>query len=107
MKIVDIIPEYFVQGASIGPKHKDVDTPLPNTNTNTNRLPKPTSGLNLGLDVDKSKDTPLTKDTALNILKHASKVIRGKKPVYTTKGGTEVNVDAWGKDKGIQVKKTF
>ena len=103
MRIVDIIPEYFVQGASIGPKHKDVDTPLPNTN----RLPKPTSGLNLGLDVDKSKDTPLTKDTALDILKHASKVIRGKKPVYTTKGGTEVNVDAWGKDKGIQIKKTF
>jgi hypothetical protein len=105
MKIVDIIPEYFVQGASIGPKHKDVDTSLPNTNTN--RLPKPTSGLYLGLDVDKSKDTPLTKDTALDILKHVVKKVRGKEPVYTTKGGTEVNVDAWGKDKGIQVKKTF
>jgi hypothetical protein len=121
MKIIDIIPEYFIEssilipnpgnanvpGTPIVPKYKKLDISVgPNLGI-TNRLPKPTSGLDLSNVLDKPKDTPLTKDSALDILKHASKVIRGKKPIYTTKGGTEINVDGVGSDKGIKIKKTF
>jgi hypothetical protein len=48
-----------------------------------------------------------TKSNALDVLKSVVKKAQGKKPVITTKGGTNVSVDAFGKDKSIKFNKTF
>ena len=48
-----------------------------------------------------------TKKNALDVLKHVSKQIQGKEPIVTTKGGTNISVDAFGSDKSIKVNKKF
>ena len=48
-----------------------------------------------------------TKKNALDILKHVGKVAQGKKPILTTKGGTDISVDAFGSDKSITFNKKF
>ena len=43
----------------------------------------------------------------LNSLKSWNKMLRGKKPIYSSNGGSEIKVDSIGKDKSIELIKHF
>jgi len=45
--------------------------------------------------------------STLDKLKRWNKIIRGKKPIYTTKGGTQFNVNPIGDEKSIKLFKLF
>ena len=45
--------------------------------------------------------------STLDKLKRWNKIIRGKKPIYTTKGGTQFNVNPIGEEKSIKLFKPF
>ena len=46
-------------------------------------------------------------ESTLDKLKRWNKIIRGKKPIYTTKGGTQFNVNPIGDEKTIKLFKPF
>ena len=46
-------------------------------------------------------------ESTLDKLKRWNKIIRGKKPIYTTKGGTQFNVNPIGDEKSIKLFKPF
>ena len=46
-------------------------------------------------------------ESLLDTLKSWSKIIRGKKPIYSSNGGSEIKVDSIGKDKSIELIKHF
>ena len=46
-------------------------------------------------------------ESLLDTLKSWSKIIRGKKPIYSSNGGSEIKVDSIGKDKSIDLIKHF
>ena len=99
-------PTWPVKGYS-SPGNPHIDTSVPRANSN--RLP---SAANLNLNLDKSTPdsnmtSTFTKKNAIGMLKHVVKVGQGKKPIHTTKGGTDISVDAFGGNKSINFKKTF
>jgi len=46
-------------------------------------------------------------DEILGSLKSWSKILRGKKPIYTTKGGSQISLDPIGDEKSIKLFKPF
>ena len=46
-------------------------------------------------------------ETILDSLKSWSKILRGKKPIYTTKNGAQISVDSIGDEKSINFFKRF
>ena len=46
-------------------------------------------------------------DEILGSLKSWSKILRGKKPIYTTKGGSQISLDPIGDEKSIKLFKRF
>jgi len=59
-------------------------------------------------DKDNSNMTStFTKKNALDVIRSVVKKARGKEPIITTKGGTNISVDAFGGDKSIKLNKTF
>ena len=46
-------------------------------------------------------------ESILNKLKFWNKVLRGKKPIYTAKGGTQIKVNPIGDEKSIKLIKPF
>ena len=56
----------------------------------------------------KTVKTPIVKDLTLTRkLKRWNKMIRGKRPIYTTKTGTNIKVDPFGCEKSIKLNKSF
>ena len=56
----------------------------------------------------KTVKTPIIKDSSLTSkLKRWNKMIRGKRPIYTTKTGTNFKVDPFGGEKSIKLNKPF
>ena len=56
----------------------------------------------------KTVKTPIVKDLTLTSkLKRWNKMIRGKRPIYTTKTGTNIKVDPFGGEKSIKLNKSF
>ena len=56
----------------------------------------------------KTVKTPIVKDSTLTSkLKRWNKMIRGKRPIYTTKTGTNIKVDPFGGEKSIKLNKSF
>ena len=56
----------------------------------------------------KAVKTPIVKDLTLTSkLKRWNKMIRGKRPIYTTKTGTNIKVDPFGGEKSIKLNKPF
>jgi len=63
----------------------------------------------------KTVKTPITKDPILasklkrwkSKLKHWGKMIRGKKPIYTTEGGSQIEVDPFSNEQSIKFIKPF
>ena len=56
----------------------------------------------------KTVKTPIIKDSTLvSKLKRWNKMIRGKRPIYTTKTGTNIKVDPFGDEKSIKLNKSF
>ena len=47
------------------------------------------------------------RETTLDKFKRWNKMLRGKEPIYTTKGGTEITVDPFGDTTGISFNKPF
>lgn len=47
------------------------------------------------------------RETTLDKFKRWNKMLRGKAPIYTTKGGTEITVDPFGDTTGISINKPF
>jgi len=43
----------------------------------------------------------------LNSLKSWNKILRGKKPIYTTTGGTQISMDPISNEKSIKLFKRF
>jgi|TARA_B100001105_G_C22063611_1_gene303436 hypothetical protein len=119
MKLHELISSEYVKEAPTWPvkgysspgnphidKHMDTEYGS-KRKTNTNRLPS-AANLNLDLDSDKSNSSSdFTQQNALDILKSVVKKAQGKKPLITTKSGTDVTVDAFGSDKSINFKKSF
>ena len=46
-------------------------------------------------------------ETILDSLKNWNKIIRGKKPIYITSGGSQISVDSIGDQKSIKLLKHF
>ena len=46
-------------------------------------------------------------ESTLDKLKRWNRIIRGKKPIYTTRGGTQFNVNPIGDEKSIKLFKPF
>jgi hypothetical protein len=46
-------------------------------------------------------------DAILGTLKNWNKLLRGKKPIYTTSGGSQISVDSIGEEKSIKIFKRF
>ena len=68
--------------------------------------------MNLGLNpsiiiLDNSPEIVSSGESTLDKLKRWNKIIRGKKPIYTTKGGTQFNVNPIGDEKSIKLFKLF
>ena len=57
--------------------------------------------------LDNNPEIVSSGESTLDKLKHWNKIIRGKKPVYTTKGGTQFNVSPIGDEKSIKLFKPF
>ena len=46
-------------------------------------------------------------EDVLGTLKSWNKILRGKKPIYTTSGGSQISVDSIGEEKSIKLFKRF
>ena len=46
-------------------------------------------------------------EAILDSLKSWNKMLRGKKPIYTTSGGSQISVDSIGDEKSIKLFKRF
>ena len=46
-------------------------------------------------------------DAILDSLKSWNKILRGKKPIYTTSGGSQISMDSIGEEKSIKLFKRF
>ena len=57
--------------------------------------------------LDNSPEIVSSGESTLDKLKRWNKIIRGKKPIYTTKGGTQFNVNPIGDEKTIKLFKPF
>lgn len=91
----------------ISPIDKHMDTEYGSRiKKNTNRLPS-SSNTTLDKPTTGNMTSQFTKSNALDVLKSVVKKAQGKKPIITTKSGTDVSVDAFGKDKSIKFNKTF
>ena len=56
----------------------------------------------------KTVKTPVVKGSILlSKLKRWTKMLRGKKPIYTTKGGTQIKVESLNDEKSITLNKLF
>ena len=56
---------------------------------------------------DGNMTSTFTKKNALDVIRSVVKKARGKEPIITTKGGTNISLDAFGGDKSIKVNKKF
>ena len=70
------------------------------------------NSMNLGLNpsiviLDNSPEIVSSGESTLDKLKRWNKIIRGKKPIYITKGGTQFNVNPIGDEKSIKLFKPF
>ena len=57
--------------------------------------------------LDNNPEIVSSGESTLDKLKRWNKIIRGKKPIYTTKGGTQFNVNPIGDEKSIKLFKLF
>ena len=57
--------------------------------------------------LDNNPEIVSSGESTLDKLKRWNKIIRGKKPIYTTKGGTQFNVNPIGDEKSIKLFKPF
>ena len=57
--------------------------------------------------LDNNPEIVSSGESTLDKLKRWNKIIRGKKPIYTTKGGTQFNVNPIGDEKTIKLFKPF
>jgi hypothetical protein len=46
-------------------------------------------------------------EDVLGTLKSWNKILRGKKPIYTTSGGSQISMDSIGEEKSIKLFKRF
>ena len=60
-----------------------------------------------GIDFDADSEFLSRGETILNSLISWSKMLRGKKPIYTTIGGSQISVDPIGEEKSIKLFKRF
>ena len=59
------------------------------------------------MDLEADFESINREKTILDSIKIWSKKIRGKKPIYTTTGGTQISVDTIGDEKSIKLFKRF
>jgi len=57
--------------------------------------------------LDNNPEIVSSGESTLDKLKRWNKIIRGKKPIYTTRGGTQFNVNPIGDEKSIKLFKPF
>jgi len=59
------------------------------------------------IDSDTDSEFVSHGEALLDTLKSWSKVLRGKKPIYTTTGGSQISIDSIGDEKSIKLFKPF
>ena len=57
--------------------------------------------------LDNNPEIVSSGESTLDKLKRWNKIIRGKEPIYTTRGGTQFNVNPIGDEKSIKLFKPF
>tara|TARA_B100000795_G_C22405375_1_gene288749 strand:+ start:169 stop:543 length:375 start_codon:yes stop_codon:yes gene_type:complete len=61
----------------------------------------------IAMDLEADFESVNREKTILDSIKSWNKKIRGKKPIYTTTGGTQISVDTIGDEKSIKLFKRF
>ena len=59
------------------------------------------------MDLEDSSESVSRGEVILDSLKSWNKILRGKKPIYTTSGGSQISVDPIGDERSIKFFKRF